>query len=444
MKNIFISYSRSNLDVIRTLADDLADLEHTVWYDQALTGGQLWWDNILERIRDCDVFMPVITSESIASQACNDEIQYAKALGKSFLPVLLSPDIGPTHYPKIIAEIQVVDYSKQDKHGFKLLLKSLNSISNSQPLPVPLPTPPPTPLSYLVDLRERINAPELDHQAQKVLYFDLKEAITDKVGDELTEIKDLMRHFLNRSDLLAIVAKDINNLLNPLSEAKSNRPDTSSASSQPRKNSSAAVKADGAEPKANRHGESIRTPPERMVKKVDNKAQKSEEATIPCQDAALILPPTLRRAIDFKEKWQINLDENNHLLVASVNSLTNSSTVPDCVKRPRGGVAAILVVRDNLFDEKSRLLKKMGWEISDDTWIKTIVSSGALYLTGGLAALSLLSKSVRDELMTVTASKTWKHPNTEAELSNIGHEIVTGLKIVSPTAKTYTMFKLHE
>ncbi|MCK9605911.1 MAG: toll/interleukin-1 receptor domain-containing protein [Methylomonas sp.] len=434
MKNIFISYSRTNLEFIRTLADDLADLEYTVWYDQALTGGQLWWDNILEKIRACDVFMPIITSETIDSQACNDEIHYAKALGKSFLPVLLSPDICPSHYPKIIAEIQVVDYCKQDKHGFKLLLKSLNSARNSPPLPTPLPTPPPTPLSYLIDLRERINAPELDHQAQKVLYFDLKEAINNKVGGELAEIQHLMSHFLNRSDLLAIVAKDINNLLNPLSEAKSSLSD----SPQPRTNGSDTVKNDGMQtPKASPHKETIRIPPQMVVKK-------AEEAVIPCQDAALMLPPTLRRVIDFKEKWQIKLDENNHLLIAPVNSLTNSTAVPDCVKRPRGGVAAILVVRDSLFEEKSRLLKKVTWEISNDTWIKTIVSSGALYLTGGLAALSLLSKSVRDELMTVTASKTWKYPNTEVELGVISHEIVTGLKIVSPEAKTYVMIKLNE
>lgn len=53
MSAIFISYSRHSEAIARTLANDIEELGHTVWFDQELSGGQAWWNQILTRIRDC-------------------------------------------------------------------------------------------------------------------------------------------------------------------------------------------------------------------------------------------------------------------------------------------------------------------------------------------------------------------------------------------------------
>ena len=58
---IFISYSSKNRDLVRTLAADLKALGHDVWFDVELTGGQLWWDNILDQIRGCDLLIAALT-----------------------------------------------------------------------------------------------------------------------------------------------------------------------------------------------------------------------------------------------------------------------------------------------------------------------------------------------------------------------------------------------
>ena len=65
MTSIFISYNRGSVAAVESLARDLAAMGHSVWYDQALTGGQRWWDNILDKLRMSAVFMPILTPEAL-------------------------------------------------------------------------------------------------------------------------------------------------------------------------------------------------------------------------------------------------------------------------------------------------------------------------------------------------------------------------------------------
>lgn len=70
MSNTFISYSRRQQAIVENLADALKQLGHTVWFDQELSGGQVWWEQILSTIRDCNVFIYALAPESLNSTAC--------------------------------------------------------------------------------------------------------------------------------------------------------------------------------------------------------------------------------------------------------------------------------------------------------------------------------------------------------------------------------------
>ena len=82
MTKVFISYNRESETVVRALADDIEAIGHTVWFDQGLSGGKEWWDQILASVSDCDVFVFVLDSESLDSTACKREYGYAADLGK--------------------------------------------------------------------------------------------------------------------------------------------------------------------------------------------------------------------------------------------------------------------------------------------------------------------------------------------------------------------------
>src|SRR5258706_7862946 len=110
--NIFISYSSKSRAVVESLAVDLEALGFTVWYDRHLAGGHDWWAEILNSIRRCHLFLFAVTLESMESYACSLEYEYAHALNKRVLPVMLT-DINISLLPSSLQKFQIVDYRLQ-------------------------------------------------------------------------------------------------------------------------------------------------------------------------------------------------------------------------------------------------------------------------------------------------------------------------------------------
>jgi hypothetical protein len=217
MRKVFVSYSRTNLDVITQLVEDLQAVGVNTWHDQTLTGGQRWWDNILANIRDCDVFIFALSPESWESEACRSELAYVVALGKPILPVLVSDGINLNLLSAPLNEIQVTDYHLRDKRAAFALIKALNAAASAPPLPDPLPTTPPVPVSYLGTLKERIDCNgTLGAQEQNLLFLELEEAIEE--GRSPVELRELLLSLKRRDDLLAKVAIKVDAALKELEE----------------------------------------------------------------------------------------------------------------------------------------------------------------------------------------------------------------------------------
>ncbi|MFP4322459.1 MAG: toll/interleukin-1 receptor domain-containing protein [Anaerolineales bacterium] len=88
---VFLSYAHKDRSRVEILAVQIDDVLHDaeVWYDRELSGGQQWWDEILNRIEDCEVFVFALTPDSTASEFCRVEYGYARDLNKPVLPILL-------------------------------------------------------------------------------------------------------------------------------------------------------------------------------------------------------------------------------------------------------------------------------------------------------------------------------------------------------------------
>jgi TIR domain len=86
----FISYSHVNRDFATKLAKGLKAAGYPVWFDQLdIPAGARWDDEVENALRECSIFMIILTSASIASENVKDEIGYAIDRGKHILPVLL-------------------------------------------------------------------------------------------------------------------------------------------------------------------------------------------------------------------------------------------------------------------------------------------------------------------------------------------------------------------
>jgi hypothetical protein len=214
-RKVFVSYSRSNLDAITELIQDLKAVGIDAWYDQTLTGGQRWWNNILCHIRDCDVFIFALSPESLDSAATKSELGYVAQLGKTILPVLVADGINVNLLSAPLNEIQVTDYRRCDKEAAFALVKAIHTAPPAAPLSDPSPTPPPVPLSYLTNLKERIDASDtLSSQEQIALLFELEAGLRE--GRSPTEIRALLLNLKRRDDLLAKVATKIDVALKSL------------------------------------------------------------------------------------------------------------------------------------------------------------------------------------------------------------------------------------
>ncbi len=212
MANIFISYNSENEDRTKALVEDIKELGHSVWFDKELGGGQIWWDKILETIRNCDLFVFVLSVEGLDSSACNLEYEYANELGKTILPILIGEKISVNLLPPALSKIQFVDYRKRDRDALLHLARAFTTAPPSQTPPDPLPLPPEVPVSYLGSLGKQIeNTSKLSYEEQSALLVDLKKSLHDP--ESATDALTLLKKLRKQQHLFENIAQEIDLLL---------------------------------------------------------------------------------------------------------------------------------------------------------------------------------------------------------------------------------------
>ena len=98
VRHIFISYSRDDKAWTYEFANALTDkLGFSVFVDyKGIHIGVNWWRTICEHIETCDYVLFVMSPMAIDSIYCSAEIDYAIALNKPILPIMLKPCSFPT------------------------------------------------------------------------------------------------------------------------------------------------------------------------------------------------------------------------------------------------------------------------------------------------------------------------------------------------------------
>src|SRR4051794_38271298 len=157
-KKIFVSYARGDRPRVEQLVADLRGSGHTPFFDEELAGGQDWWDALLTQIEGCDAFMPALTQRYLRSVPCKLEADFATSLDKPFLPIALET-ISPRFCVPRIASAQWVTYDAAERSTILDLMRAINSMADAPSLPATMPQRPPAPVSYLTDLKSKIDSP---------------------------------------------------------------------------------------------------------------------------------------------------------------------------------------------------------------------------------------------------------------------------------------------
>src|SRR5688572_20118754 len=150
-RHTFISYSRVNKQFALKLAKELRAAGFPIWLDLLdIPTGARWDDEIETALRECGIFMTILTPASIISENAKDEIGYAIDHGKRILPVLLEN----CEVPLRLRRFQYVDFTSmnydQGVRTAKELLSRLmkEPIEDRVPVSKERPTLPSIPEAY--------------------------------------------------------------------------------------------------------------------------------------------------------------------------------------------------------------------------------------------------------------------------------------------------------
>lgn len=103
MPRIFISYSHVDILFVNKLVEALPE-KYDVWVDRDLKPGEFWQQKINDQIVMCDIFLYVLTNESVESSYCQQEFILAKHYNKVIIPVIardrtrLTSELSEYHY----------------------------------------------------------------------------------------------------------------------------------------------------------------------------------------------------------------------------------------------------------------------------------------------------------------------------------------------------------
>ncbi|MBK8200076.1 MAG: toll/interleukin-1 receptor domain-containing protein [Acidobacteria bacterium] len=131
---VFLSYSRKDGDVMGRIAEGLQGAGFLADFDKAshdphnVTAGisaeDEWWKRLQEMIAAADVMVFLVSPDSATSPVCDEEIAYARALGKRIIAVLARPVDFAKAPPRLSALNVRIDFSESGP-GFEAALAGL-------------------------------------------------------------------------------------------------------------------------------------------------------------------------------------------------------------------------------------------------------------------------------------------------------------------------------
>jgi TIR domain len=126
---VFISYSRRDGKDVDLLARTLKDGGHKVWLDRsAIQGGAKWQEEIVRGIEKANVFVIVLSPQSIESENVERELGLAHVTGKRILPVMLHPVELPARLQYALEGLGIIDVSTDNiANGSQRVLQAIAS-----------------------------------------------------------------------------------------------------------------------------------------------------------------------------------------------------------------------------------------------------------------------------------------------------------------------------
>lgn len=114
-KRIFISYSHKDAAAVNGIVEVIRQTTgEDVWYDPELRGGENYWEVIAQQLDGCTHLVFVMSKNSVGSQWCMRELQYAADENKTIVPICLDNATTPQVKLAIMGIHQIEYYRRPD------------------------------------------------------------------------------------------------------------------------------------------------------------------------------------------------------------------------------------------------------------------------------------------------------------------------------------------
>lgn len=128
MNQLFISYSRKDTDFARKLTTRFEAENIKAWVDwQDIPPSTDWRKEIQTGIEEADIFLFVISPDSIKSTVCEEEMAHAVLNGKRMIPVI-ARDIDAKEAPAAITHLNWIFFSRPQDNFDESFEKALHAI----------------------------------------------------------------------------------------------------------------------------------------------------------------------------------------------------------------------------------------------------------------------------------------------------------------------------
>ncbi|HNH25452.1 MAG TPA: toll/interleukin-1 receptor domain-containing protein, partial [Anaerolineales bacterium] len=114
MTGIFISYSRKDSQAAKKLMEGFKSVKLDVWVDwEDIPPAVGWLDQILHGIEQAEVFVFLISPDSIKSEVCKVELEHARKNSKRIIPVV-ARDVVVQDVTPILRDLNWIFIREQD------------------------------------------------------------------------------------------------------------------------------------------------------------------------------------------------------------------------------------------------------------------------------------------------------------------------------------------
>jgi hypothetical protein len=125
MASVFVSYSRKDGEIARKIVDELKQQDIDIWIDwEGIPPSGDWLTEIYKGIENSDVFLFVLSPDSLESRVCAEELEHAEKNGKKIIPVVVRKEFDFSIVPSIIAKLNWI-FLKPDDGGVDEVIHKL-------------------------------------------------------------------------------------------------------------------------------------------------------------------------------------------------------------------------------------------------------------------------------------------------------------------------------